>query len=68
VPPAEFESATFCSASKRSIQLRYEGLWLTVPYYTAAFACRQARDWLFIMVTGKREDNLTLAPIRLLFG
>ena len=30
VPPAEFESAAFCSASKRSIQLRYEGLGLTV--------------------------------------
>jgi hypothetical protein len=30
VPPAEFESATFCSASKRSIQLRYEGINLRV--------------------------------------
>ena len=26
VPLAEFESATFCSASKRSIQLRYRGM------------------------------------------
>jgi hypothetical protein len=26
VPQAEFESATFCSASKRSIQLRYWGI------------------------------------------
>jgi hypothetical protein len=26
VPLAEFESATFCSASKRSIQLRYRGI------------------------------------------
>jgi hypothetical protein len=26
VPLAEFESATFCSASKRSVQLRYWGI------------------------------------------
>lgn len=25
VPPAELESAAFCSASKRSVQLSYEG-------------------------------------------
>ena len=30
MPPAELESAAFCSASKRSIQLSYEGLGLTV--------------------------------------
>jgi hypothetical protein len=33
VPQAELESATFCSASKRSIQLRYWGIWsaLNIP-------------------------------------
>ena len=30
VPPAELESAAFCSASKRSIQLSYEGMFCTV--------------------------------------
>ena len=30
VPPAELESAAFCSASKRSIHLSYEGIGLTV--------------------------------------
>ena len=41
VPPAEFESAAFCSASKRSIQLSYEGVGTVVPYYTAAVKNRQ---------------------------
>ena len=37
VPPAEFESAAFCSASKRSIQLSYEGVENIVRIkYTAA--------------------------------
>lgn len=26
MPPAELESAAFCSASKRSVQLSYEGI------------------------------------------
>ena len=44
VPPAEFESAAFCSASKRSIQLSYEG-WGTVPaYYTPAGINRQGME------------------------
>jgi hypothetical protein len=28
VPPTELESVTFCSASKRSVQLSYEGLFI----------------------------------------
>lgn len=44
VPPAEFESAAFCSASKRSIQLSYEGKGTVPAYYTPAGINRQGME------------------------
>ena len=44
VPSTELESATFCSASKRSIQLSYEGKGTIVSYYTPAGINRQGME------------------------
>ncbi len=41
VPSTELESATFCSASKRSIQLSYEGKGTIIRNYNLADINRQ---------------------------
>src|SRR5690606_1027626 len=55
VPLTEFESVTFCSASKRSIQLRYRGnpLPMKRPIYTAARANRQGIITFFNVTIGR---------------
>jgi hypothetical protein len=66
VPLAEFESATFCSASKRSIQLRYRGIGLIFPapylYRAGGETSRTKKNPLL----GQRDFSTMRAGMRLI--
>jgi hypothetical protein len=68
VPLAEFESATFCSASKRSIQLRYRGLRLTnIPRHASIVKQIDAKK-LFENSLSRHYMAVYLSQVKLRFG